>query len=145
MTFLLRDHGRVLTAIALPCIVVLMLTPEMGSSAPPWANTCSDGRVDTMLDDFESTWTFCCKADPSIPDPHLSIVAGCHGQAMAVGYDLTNPSNGASWIALQRSLAPPMDLSNFTHLRLAIRGLNVNSHDNIEVKLWDGSNLYTVS
>lgn len=113
----------------------------------PWAIACGDGRVDAILDNFDSPWVLCpgCKAHPSIPDPILSIVPGCNGNAMAVDYDLRdvsppspNPVNpGQSWVVLQRSLS--LDLSKYTHLRLAMRGSNVNSHDTVEVKLKDAA------
>jgi hypothetical protein len=117
-------------------------------SAPSSANACGDGRVDTILEDFDSTpvTAFAVfKADPSIPDPNLSIVAGCHGQALSFAYDLNSVSpDGQSWIVLQRSL-PVTDLTRYSHLRLALRGSNINGHDNVEVKLWDGKQLYAVS
>jgi hypothetical protein len=110
------------------------------------ANACGDGRVDTVLEDFDSVAGFTIfKADPDIPDPDLTIVSGCHGQALAFGYDLTHVSpEGQSWIVLQHSI-PVTDMSDFTHLRLALRGSNGNSHDNVEVKLGDGTGLYAVS
>jgi hypothetical protein len=78
------------------------------------------------------------KADPSIPDPVLSSVPGCHDQALSFGYDLTNASqNGQSWIVLQKTI-PVIDLSGYTHLRVALRSSNLNSHNHVEIKLWDG-------
>jgi len=102
-------------------------------------NTCRDGRVDRILEQFDSVngWIV-FKADPSIPNPTLRIVPGCNGQALSFGYDLTNASqNGQSWIVLQKTI-PVTDLSAYTHLRLALRGSNPNSHNHVEVKLWDG-------
>lgn len=127
------------------CLAILVLVPGNVSSAPTSANACGDGRVDTILDDFDSTEFSIFKADLSIPDPNLATVPGCHGQALSFGYDLNNASpDGQSWIVLQRSL-PVTDLTSYTHIRLALRGSNINSHDNVEVKLWDGNQLYAVS
>src|SRR6185295_14915060 len=71
------------------------------------AIACGDGRVDAILDDFDTIdssngWKICCTADPSIPQKPLHIVTGCHGNALAVDYDLTHtaPSDGPSWIVI---------------------------------------------
>ncbi|PWU02543.1 MAG: hypothetical protein C5B51_20600 [Terriglobia bacterium] len=125
-------------------LAALWLGAGVLAAATPWGVACGDGRIDTILDDFDSPWTFCCKADPSIPNPILSTVPGCHGNAMAVTYDLTNPPQGQSWIVLQRFLASPRDLTGYTHIRLAMYGSNLNSHDSVQLKLYDGNQLYTV-
>ena len=130
----------------------LLLVPvtNAAQSAPPWGNACGDGRVDAVLDNFDSPWVFCCTAHASIPAPAVHIVPGCNGNAMAVDYDLTNvappgsSNQGQSWIVLQKSLAAPTDLSQYTHVRLAIRGSNLNSHDSIEVKIRDTHGLFVV-
>lgn len=134
----------------LPLLVGFLLMPgtNVAQTAPPWGNACGDGRVDAVLDNFDSPWVFCCTADVSIPAPAIHMVPGCNGNAMAVDYDLTNvappgSSNpGQSWIVLQKSLPPHTDLTQYTHVRLAIRGLNLNSHDTIEVKLRDTNGLF---
>jgi hypothetical protein len=129
-------------------LAVLMFVPDVVLSASFSANACGDGRVDMILEDFDSTpiTAFTVfKADASIPDPNLSIVPGCRGQALSLGYDLNNASpDGQSWIVLQRSI-PVTNLTSFTHIRLALRGSNMNSHENVEVKLWDGNQLYAVA
>ncbi|MEK7285672.1 MAG: CFI-box-CTERM domain-containing protein, partial [Nitrospirota bacterium] len=69
---------------------------------------------------------------------------------MAVSYDLNlvapvgSANAGQSWIVLTRTFSPK-DLTPYTHLRLVIRGSNLKSHQHIEVKLWDGSQLFTAS
>ena len=69
--------------LALTCFLVLMLGVNVALSAPLWGIACGDGRVDTILDDFDSPWVVCCTADLSIPKP-TPHVPGCHGNAMAV-------------------------------------------------------------
>jgi hypothetical protein len=127
---------------------VLIFRPDTVSSASFTANKCGDGRVDRILEDFDSipsTGFAIFKAIPSIPDPKLKIVPGCHGQALSFRYNLTKASpDGQSWIVLQWSI-PVTDLTDFTHIRLALRGSNINSHENIQVKLWDGNQLYAVT
>ena len=137
--------------LALTCFLVLMLGVNVALSAPLWGIACGDGRVDTILDDFDSPWVVCCTADPSIPKPTPHTVPGCHGNAMAVDYDLRNvappgsPNAGQSYIVLQRFFSSPRDLTNYTHIRLAWHGSNINSHDSIDVKLNDGHNLFATS
>jgi hypothetical protein len=107
-------------------------------------NACGDGRIDGLLEQFDATTFTIFKADPSIPDPALSTVEGCNGNALSFGYDLTNESqDGQSWIVLQKMI-PPTDLSGYTHLRMALRGLNLNSHHDVEIKLGDGDSLHSV-
>jgi hypothetical protein len=86
------------------------------------ANACGDGRVDAVLEDFDSVADFTTfKATPAIPDPDLTIASGCHGQALALGYDLREVSpEGQSWIVLQHSI-PAADVSDFTHLRIPMK------------------------
>ena len=137
--------------LALTCFLVLMLGVNVALSAPLWGIACGDGRVDTILDDFDSPWVVCCTAAPSIPKPTPRTVPGCHGNAMAVDYDLRNvappdsPNAGQSYIVLQRFFSSPRDLTNYTHIRLAWHGSNINSHDSIDVKLHDGHNLFATS
>jgi hypothetical protein len=112
---------------------------------PLWSNACGDGRVDTIVDDFDSTSGTIFTADPTIPAPTPRLVAGCHGNALALDYDLTkvappgSPNAGQSWIVLRRALPAAINLSGFTHIRLSLRGSNLNSHDTVEVKLRDGT------
>src|SRR5437879_4306480 len=107
--------------------IVLAAGANVAPAAAPWGIACGAGRVDTILDDFDSPWPYCCRSDPSIPIPAISTVPGCHGNAMAVTYDLTNPPQGDSWIVLQKFLPAPLDLSGYTHIRLAMYGSNLNS------------------
>lgn len=141
----IRNLSRVVVIVNL---ALLVFVPNIVFPAPVSGNACGDGRIDSILEDFDSTpltdFTV-VKAAPSIPDPNLSSVPGCQDQALSFGYDLTQASqDGQSWIVLQRSI-PVTDLTDFTHIRLALRGLNVNSHENVEVKLWDGNQLYAVT
>ena len=65
-------------------IGLMPLIVEGSATVPSWPNACGDGRVDVILDNFDSTWVICCTADSSIPSPKLIIVPGCNGNAMAV-------------------------------------------------------------
>jgi hypothetical protein len=108
-----------------------------------WPISCGDGRVDDVLDHFNQPWTICCTA--GAPQPTLAVEQGCSGEALAVGYDLTAPVNGQSWVVIQRFFPAPRNLSAFTHVRLAFRG-TVESHETVDVKLRNGDNgIFTAS
>ncbi|KFB67435.1 hypothetical protein [Candidatus Accumulibacter vicinus] len=132
-------------------LLTLAASPSTARPVLQWGIGCGDGRVDVVLDDFDTPWEHCCTADVSIPRPTLRTVAGCNGTALAVDYDLRNvaPSGsqnaGQSWVVLQRTLAEARDLSRYTHLRLAMRGSNLRAHDTVEVKLKDASGLVAVA
>ncbi len=95
---------------------------------------CGDGRVDQIIDAFESSasWTAAYR-DRDLPIVTLSSAAGCSGNALSVGWTL----NGGEWIVLVRDLQPTIDLSSRTHLRVAIRGTNANARLNFQIKLMD--------
>src|ERR1051326_547107 len=132
------------TRLAMIAVLIPALGASLSMAAVPSGIACGDGRVDIVIDDFDSGWFHCCSSDPSVATPTLTTVPGCHGNALAVDYDLTNPPQGVSWIVLQRFLASPIDLTSYTHIRLALRGSNLNSHDSVEVKLFDGNQLYAI-
>ncbi|HBY93673.1 MAG TPA: hypothetical protein DEP84_06830 [Chloroflexi bacterium] len=145
------NPGRVLVVVTL-ALLGLVFSPNVVLPQPSSSNACGDGRVDTIVDDFDSTAGMTFTADSTIPAPTLRLVAGCHGNALAIDYDLINvappgsPNAGQSWIVLRRSLPTARNLSAFTHLRLALHGSNLNSHDTVEVKLQDGAgHLFAVS
>src|SRR5687767_4091802 len=131
-------------ALAILGVFSLLLSPSLVSQ-PPWSNACGDGRVDVIADHFASTSGTIFTADPTIPDPSLRLTTGCHGKALAMDYDLTHvappesPNARQSWIVLQRSFPTGRDLRAFTHIRFALRGSNLNSHDTVDVKLRDGA------
>jgi hypothetical protein len=118
--------------------------PLVSRNYPPWSNICGDGRVNTIIDDFDSTSGMIYTADPIIPAPTPRLEAGCHGNTVAIDYDLTNvapigsANAGQSWIVLRRTLPAAINLNSFTHIRLSLHGSNINSHDTVEVKLRDG-------
>src|SRR5438094_338654 len=88
--------------------VALLIAGQDFASAQSWGNACNDGRVDLLVDDFDSTSGLALfRAHPIIPDASLSTVTWCRGQALAIRYDLTNvsPIDGQSWIVVQRSFA----------------------------------------
>jgi hypothetical protein len=140
-----RNLTRIVVIVNLALLIIM---PDILFSAPFSPNKCGDGQVDSILESFDSilvTDFTVAKPHPSIPDPNLALVPGCDGQALSFGYDLNQVSpSGQSWIVLQRSI-PVTDLTDFTHIRLALRGSNINSHENVEVKLWDGNQLYAVT
>jgi hypothetical protein len=135
------------------CVLVAILGADVARAEPPWSIACGDGRVDTI---FDAPWTVCCTTNEAIiPRPVLRPVPGCNGPAVAVDYDLRNialvpnpldPTKPIpqSWVVLQQAV--PQNKRNFTkytHVRLAVQGSNGNSHETLEVKLNDGSGLFT--
>lgn len=139
------------------CLLVTALGPQTAWAAPPWGIACGDGRVDVT---FDGPWIPCCSADERvIPRPVVRRVPGCHGEATAVDYDLRNvalpthpnnptlpnPNAGQSWVVVVQDVpASKQDFSKYTHLRLALEGAKLTSHETVEVKLYDGKKLYTV-
>lgn len=122
---------------------LLLSTPALAQS-PPWEIGCGDGRVDLVLDNFDATWT-AITAGSAIPLPAQNLVSGCNGTAaLAVTYDLTNvqppegPNPGQSWIVLIKNI-PSTNISAYSHLRLAMKGSSLNSHETVEVKLKDAA------
>lgn len=123
----------------------LLLSAAHLEATPPWEIACGDGRVDLVLDNFDASWT-AVTAGSAIPSPTQTVVGGCNGaNALAVTYDLTStqppegPNPGQSWIVLVKTI-PSTNLISYTHIRLSIKGSNVNSHDTLEVKLKDSAN-----
>lgn len=95
---------------------------------------CGDGRVDLVIDSFDSAGAWDARfRDRDLPSVTLSEVAGCANGALGVRWTL----NGGEWIVLVRDLPQPLDLTAFTHLRLALRGSNPNERLNLQIKLMD--------
>lgn len=95
---------------------------------------CGDGRVDQIIDGFESTGGWEARyRDRDLPAVVLSTTAGCSGQALAVRWEM----NGGEWIVLVRDLDQATDLTSRTHLRVAIHGINPNARLNFQIKLMD--------
>jgi len=117
------------------------LAPATPAAVSGWPNNCGDGRIDRIIDDFEDPllWTFCCSDTPQVARPTLQKVAGCAQNSLAIGFDLA----GGNWIVVTRRFDEPLDLSRYTHLRVAMRGSTLAAHHNLEVKLFDGKGLYT--
>ncbi len=99
-------------------------------------NACGDGRIDTLLDGFEEVapWSFCC-SDQGGPSVALSPVPGCSGNALALDYSLTD----GDYLIITRPVE--LNLSGFTHLRIALRGQDLQAHHNFQLKLADSSGL----
>lgn len=95
---------------------------------------CGDGRVDQVIDGFESVGGWAARfGDRDLPAVTLSTIGGCSGGALAVRWDL----HGGEWFVLVRDLEQPLDLTGRTHLRIAIRGSNPNARLNFQLKLMD--------
>jgi hypothetical protein len=71
------------------CAFALSFLLLAASAAAQWANACGDGRVDRVIDAFDSLsgWTYCC-SDREMSPASLTLVAGCSGQAMRIDYNL---------------------------------------------------------
>ncbi|HEX6096351.1 MAG TPA: hypothetical protein VF432_08510 [Thermoanaerobaculia bacterium] len=95
---------------------------------------CGDGRVDSVIDSFDSVGGWSARfRDRDLPTVMLSPTAGCANGALAVRWTL----NGGEWLVLVRDLPQPVDLTRFTHLRLALRGANPGERLNLQLKLMD--------
>jgi len=95
---------------------------------------CGDGRVDQVIDGFEAVGGWEARhRDRDLPIVTLSTIGGCSGNALAVRWDL----QGGEWLVLVRNLEQPLDLSNRTHLRVAIRGSNPSARLSFQLKLMD--------
>lgn len=105
---------------------------------------CGDSRVDRVIDAFESVsgWSAPYR-DRDLPSVTLSQIDGCSGKALAVRWML----NGGEWLVLVRDLPQPLDLTAFTHLRVALRGSNPSARLNLQLKLMDthGKVFWTVA
>lgn len=102
--------------------------------AAPRPIHCGDGRVDQVIDGFDTIGGWAVRfRDRDLPAVTLSPVAGCSGEALAVRWDL----NGGEWLVLVRDLEQPLDLSNRTHLRIALRGSHPGARLNFQLKLMD--------
>jgi hypothetical protein len=112
-------------------IVLLALLATSASAAPI---RCGDSRFDAVIDtfDFISGWSTRFR-DRDLPGVTLTSVPGCTNGALGVRWDL----DGGEWFVLVRDLPEPLDLTPFTHLRLALRGTNPNAHLNLQLKLMD--------
>jgi len=95
---------------------------------------CGDGRVDHVIDAFDSTAGWSARyRDRDLPLVTLSPAGGCSNEALAVRWTL----NGGEWLVLVRDLPQALDLTPFTHLRLALRGSNPGERLNLQIKLMD--------
>ncbi len=97
---------------------------------------CADGRVDQVIDAFDSVsgWSAPYR-DRDLPAVTLSSTDGCSNKALAVRWTL----NGGEWIVLVRDLPQTLNLTPFTHLRVALRGSNPDERLNLQIKLMDAS------
>ncbi len=114
--------------------LVLVALLSLAANAAPIR--CGDGRVDAVIDTFDFTTAWSARfRDRDLPQVTLASVPGCTNGALGVRWTL----NGGEWFVLVRDLAQPLDLTPFTHLRLAIRGTNPNERLNLQIKLMDAS------
>lgn len=110
-------------------------------------NACGDGRYDQMLESFDAVTPDDFELftpGAAVPKPMLTVTDGCDGSALGIGYSLTHKTaDNQSWVVVKRSFAE-MDFSPYTHIRVALRGSHPNSHNDIEIKLSDGSVLHAM-
>ncbi|MFT5196009.1 MAG: hypothetical protein ACI9EW_001582 [Cellvibrionaceae bacterium] len=86
------------------------------------------------------------KAAVAITEPVFILVDGCDGQALSIQYDLNiTDSKGVSWIVAQVSLSSTVSITPFTHIRIAMKGENLNSHEYVEIKPTDRTTLHAVT
>ena len=118
-------------SVFLALLILGVILTASGRSDPI---RCGDGRVDRLIDGFESTadWSAPYR-DRDLPSVTLSSIDGCSDDALAVRWTL----NGGEWFVLVRDLPQPLDLTPYTHLRLALRGSNPNERLNVQLKLMD--------
>src|SRR5438094_103514 len=130
---------RLLQPAFIGCLLLMCGCSTFRDSLSDWGPACGDGRIAmAILDDFDLVWKVPTKRPlPALSVPVVDIVpGGCHGNAMSYGYDLRKITpDGQSWVVLERTFLSPKDLSNYTHIRVAIQGSILNSHDAIELKL----------
>jgi hypothetical protein len=128
---------RLITIAVLFFILVICLGKEAYGATPGWANKCGDGRVDSIIDNFEdiSSWSYCCMDSTVAKIPVLSQQQGCSGNALSIDYSLT----GGTWFVILKNFNSPLDLSTYTHLRLALRSSSTDTHFDIQVKLVDNN------
>ena len=98
--------------------------------------TCGDGQIDAIIDNFEnaSLWST-CYCGVGVPGPLLAISEGCSGNALAVSYDLSTEPIKEGWFVITRTFTTPLNLSNYSHLRIALRGSNINARHTLQIKL----------
>lgn len=131
---------RTLVIVAL---FTILFSPRPARSQIITPIACGDGRYDMILDDFDTATGSLFTAHPTIPNPDVMTTIGCNGTAISIAYDLSNvappgsQNEGQSWVVWRRELPAEVDISTATHLRVALRGGNENSHETVEVKLAD--------
>ena len=112
---------------------VIDSSTNISTSTSDWPNRCGDGRFDAIIDDFEdpSLWSYCCGHD-NLPKVELPTLAeGCSGASLAFDYNL----KGGDWFVFLRDFDQPLNLSKYTHLRIAFQGANLDAHHNLQIKL----------
>ncbi|MCB0169782.1 MAG: hypothetical protein KDJ97_04445 [Anaerolineae bacterium] len=120
-----------------------LVSPRLARAQTITPIVCGDGRYDMMLDDFDIATGDRYTPHPIIPDPVVTTTMGCHGTAVSIAYDLSNvappgsANEGQSWVVWRQALPTEVDISAATHLRVALRGGNENSHETVEIKLGD--------
>ena len=136
-----------MTVVKVLAALLLILAAAASLMATSFPNACGDGRLDKILDDFDTIqWKYCCSspggAQPS--DFVISQAAGCSGNAMSVAFNLT----GHDWFVIWTEnafAASPLNLENTTHLRFAFKSSNPNAHHTLQFKLFDGNGLWTAT
>lgn len=129
--------------LAIAVLLTILFGPRLAHSQTLTPVFCGDGRYDIHLDEFNTTTGAPFTAHATIPNPIVTTTIGCDGTAIGILYDLSNvappgsPNEGQSWVVWRRALPAEVDLSPATHLRVALRGSNQNSHETVQIKLAD--------
>lgn len=132
-------------SLTIVVLLTILLGPGVTRSQTLTPIACGDGRYDAILDDFNTAAGSRYTAYGTIPLPDVTTTTGCDGTAVRIGYDLSNIGpQGQSWVVWRRALPATADLSAATHLRVALRGSNPNSHETVEVKLADSDGTLSV-
>ena len=138
-------------ALMLFCLIALITGASWSESASPAEfkpNECGDGKIDLMLEDFETLALEdleIFKPDPAVIDPVLDLVEGCAGQALSIEFDLTvTAADRDSWVVVKKSFDEPRDISAYSHIRIALKGLVSNNYEYVDVKLADANSLHAV-
>ena len=136
--------------LVIMALLSIWFSPRLVHSQTITAIACGDGRYDAILDDFNTSDGDLFTAHATIPDPIVTTTTGCDGTAVSIAYDLTNvappgsANEGQSWVVWRRALPAEVDLSAMSHIRLALHGDNLNSHETVEIKLADSDGTLAV-
>jgi hypothetical protein len=100
---------------------------------------CGDGQIDSVIDGFENASLWSGHFEGSgVSIPTLSNTTGCSpnsGSSMAINYNLSASSISDGWFVITRTFIAPANLSNYSHLRIGLKGSDPNAHHTFQIKL----------